>query len=195
MNWLQCTGCARNRGAGPHCQRCRRHCCRSSRYARPARQTHSRMDHRKRHRLRALALRGWGLGGWAHHRHTRPQRALLRMRRRRPPRGHHGPPRHAHALPRPGAGRSLCQCQEGDARCREFVDLWHRALAAATSSFIHLAGPGRFYFTGSNVGFLDLEKLRSHLETMVRMSPLQSYSLEILPPDDETALIGAGVSA
>jgi predicted NBD/HSP70 family sugar kinase len=83
----------------------------------------------------------------------------------------------------------------GDARCREFVDLWHRALAAATASFIHLAGPGRFYFTGSNVGFLDLPLLRSHLETMVRMSPLQSFSLEILPPDDETAIIGAGVSA
>ena len=85
--------------------------------------------------------------------------------------------------------------KQGDARCREFVDLWHRALAAGTASFIHLAGPGRFYFTGHNVGFLDLPLLRSHLESMVRMSPLQSYSLEILPPDDETALIGAGVSA
>ena len=30
---------------------------------------------------------------------------------------------------------------------------------------------------------------------MVKMSPLLSYSLEILPPDDETALMGAGVSA
>lgn len=89
----------------------------------------------------------------------------------------------------------FANARQGDARCREFVDLWHRALAAATASFIHLAGPGRFYFTGSNVGFLDLERLRSHLESMVRMSPLQSYSLEILPPDDETALIGAGVSA
>ncbi|HVN92266.1 MAG TPA: ROK family protein [Terracidiphilus sp.] len=89
----------------------------------------------------------------------------------------------------------FANAKQGDARCREFVDLWHRALAAATASFIHLAGPGRFYFTGSNVGFLDLEKLRSHLETMVRMSPLQSFSLEILPPDDETGLIGAGVSA
>jgi len=85
--------------------------------------------------------------------------------------------------------------KQGDSRCREFVDLWHRALAAATASFIHLAGPGRFYFTGSNVGFLELPLLREHLETMVRMSPLQSFSLEILPPDDETALIGAGVSA
>jgi hypothetical protein len=40
-----------------------------------------------------------------------------------------------------------------------------------------------------------LDRLRSHLETMVRMSPLQSFSLEILAPDDETGLIGAGVSA
>jgi predicted NBD/HSP70 family sugar kinase len=85
--------------------------------------------------------------------------------------------------------------KQGDTRCRTFVDLWHRALAAATASFIHLAGPGRFYFTGKNVGFLELPLLRSHLETMVRMSPLQSFSLEILPPDDATALIGAGVSA
>lgn len=89
----------------------------------------------------------------------------------------------------------FANARNGDKRCRKFVDLWHRALAAATASFIHLAGPGRFYFTGKNVGFLELPLLRSHLETMVRMSPLQSFSLEILLPDDETALIGAGVSA
>jgi glucokinase len=89
----------------------------------------------------------------------------------------------------------FANAKKGDTRCREFVDLWHRALAAATSSFIHLAGPGRFYFTGAHVDFLELPLLRSHLETMVRMSPLQSFSLEVLPPDDETALIGAGVSA
>ncbi len=89
----------------------------------------------------------------------------------------------------------FAQARQGDARCREFVDLWHRALAAATASFIHLAGPGRFYFTGHNIGFLDLPLLRAHLETMVMMSPLQSYGLEVLPPDDETALLGAGVSA
>ncbi len=89
----------------------------------------------------------------------------------------------------------FAQAKQGDARCREFVDLWHRALAAGTASFIHLAGPGRFYFTGHNVGFLDLQALRGHLETMVKMSPLLSFSLEVLPPDDETALIGAGVSA
>ncbi len=85
--------------------------------------------------------------------------------------------------------------RQGDAKCQEFVDLWHRALAAATASFIHLAGPGRFYFTGHNVGFLKLDLLRAHLESMVKLSPLQSFSLESLEPDDETALIGAGVSA
>jgi len=89
----------------------------------------------------------------------------------------------------------FANAKKGDQRCREFVDLWHRALAAATASFIHLAGPGRFYFTGHNVHFLELPLLRSHLETMVRMSPLQSFSLEILPPDDGTALLGAGISA
>src|ERR1035437_5145727 len=89
----------------------------------------------------------------------------------------------------------FAQAKQGDTRWREFVDVWHRALAAATASFIHLAGPGRFYFTGHNVGFLELPALRGHLETMVKMSPLQSYSLETLQPDDETALIGAGVSA
>jgi hypothetical protein len=30
---------------------------------------------------------------------------------------------------------------------------------------------------------------------MVKMTTLQSFSLEILRPDDETALLGAGVSA
>lgn len=89
----------------------------------------------------------------------------------------------------------FANAKKGDKRCREFVDLWHRALAAATASFIHLAGPGRFYFTGHNVGFLELDLLRAHLETMVKMSPLLRYSLEKLEPDDETALIGAGVSA
>ena len=85
--------------------------------------------------------------------------------------------------------------REGDQRCREFVDLWHRALAAATASFIHLAGPGRFYFTGHNAGWVELPLLRAHIESMVKMTPLQSFSLEILPPDDEIALLGAGVSA
>ena len=88
------------------------------------------------------------------------------------------------------------QARKGDdRRCREFVDLWHRALAAATASFIHIAGPGRFYFTGINAHFIELPRLRAHIESMVKMSPLQSFSLEILPPDDKTAVLGVGVSA
>jgi predicted NBD/HSP70 family sugar kinase len=89
----------------------------------------------------------------------------------------------------------FAQARQGDQRCREFVELWHRALGAATASFIHLAGPGRFYFTGHNVGFLDLSVLRPIIESMVKMSTLQNFSLEILPSDDATALLGAGVSA
>jgi glucokinase len=85
--------------------------------------------------------------------------------------------------------------RNGDQRCSEFVELWHRALAAATASFIHLAGPGRFYFTGINVDFLEIPRLRAHIESMVKLSPLQSFSLEILPPDDKTAVLGVGVSA
>ena len=86
----------------------------------------------------------------------------------------------------------FAQAKQGDQRCREFVELWHRALAAATASFIHLAGPGKFYFTGHNVGFLDLAVLRPLIESMVKMSTLQSFSLEILLEDDQTALLGAG---
>jgi predicted NBD/HSP70 family sugar kinase len=89
----------------------------------------------------------------------------------------------------------FANAKQGDQRCREFVELWHRALAAATASFIHLAGPGRFYFTGHNAHFIELPVLRAHIESMVKMSTLQSFSLEVLPPDDETALLGAGVSA
>ncbi len=89
----------------------------------------------------------------------------------------------------------FASAKTGDVRCREFVDLWHRALAAGCATAIHLGGPGRFYFTGLNIGFLDLKLLREHLEKMVRMSPLQSYSLEILPADDAISVVGAGVAA
>ena len=89
----------------------------------------------------------------------------------------------------------FANARAGDARCREFVDLWHRALAAGTASMIHLGGPGKFYITGLNVGFLELPVLRGYLESMVKMSPLQSYSLEVLKEDDATAILGAGVAA
>ncbi len=89
----------------------------------------------------------------------------------------------------------FANAKKGDQRCRDFVDLWHRALAAGTASAIHLGGPGKFYFTGLNVDFLELPVLRGYLETMVKMSPLQSYALELLPEDDALGILGAGVAA
>ncbi len=83
----------------------------------------------------------------------------------------------------------------GDPRCRDFVELWHRALAAATATAIHLGGPGRFYYTGLNIRFLDKSLLRELLEPMVKMSPLQNYSIELLPEDARTAILGAAVAA
>ncbi|MHB1022555.1 MAG: ROK family protein [Acidobacteriaceae bacterium] len=85
--------------------------------------------------------------------------------------------------------------KEGDERCLEFKKLWHRALAAATATTIHMAGPGKFYVTGFNIRFLDLPVLKHYLNQMVKMSPLQSYSIEVIPKSAETEIIGAGVAA
>jgi glucokinase len=85
--------------------------------------------------------------------------------------------------------------KKGDARCMDFVRLWHRGLGAATATSIHLGGPGRFYYTGLNVRFLDLNLLKEYLWQMVKMSPLQSYSLEVVPDDPKVAVIGAAASA
>ncbi len=85
--------------------------------------------------------------------------------------------------------------KKGDARCMDFVRLWHRGLGAATATSIHLGGPGRFYFTGINVKYLDLSLLKEYLWQMVKMSPLQSYALEIVPENSEIAVIGAAASA
>lgn len=89
----------------------------------------------------------------------------------------------------------FAHAKKGDRRCADFVDLWHRALAAATATQIHLEGPGRFYFTGRHIGRLDLPRLKECLYQMVKMSPLQSYSLEVLPEDAAVAVIGAGAAA
>jgi glucokinase len=85
--------------------------------------------------------------------------------------------------------------KKGDKRCAQFVELWHRALAAATATQIHLEGPGRFYFTGRDISRLDLSLLKQHLWEMVKMSPLQSYTLEVVPEDSELSIIGAAAAA
>jgi glucokinase len=83
----------------------------------------------------------------------------------------------------------------GDARCVEFKRLWHKALAAATATSIHMAGPGKFFLTGSTIHFLDLPMLKDYMQQMVKMSPLQGYSLEVVEESAGTRVIGSAVSA
>jgi hypothetical protein len=85
--------------------------------------------------------------------------------------------------------------KRSDARCVEFKQLWHKALAAATATTIHQAGARRFFITGYNVRFLDLNMLKDYLHQMVKMSPLQSYSVEIVEDNQTTRVVGAAVAA
>ena len=174
---------ARHRPPRSHRQRRRRHRRRRRRHPRPAQQAHPRLDHRQRHRLRPLALCRRRLGGRPHRRLARSQRDATAAAA-------------ASAISKASWATAPCACASSISNRKrssptpnratraagEFVELWHRALAAATASFIHLAGPGRFYFTGHNVGFLELPTLRAQIESMVKMSTLQSFSLEILAP-------------
>lgn len=89
----------------------------------------------------------------------------------------------------------FANAKSGDERCAKFVRLWHRALAAATANSIHMEGPGRFYYTGFNVRFLDMKLLQHYLQQMVKMSPLQSYTLEMIPMSDDLAVTGAAIAA
>jgi glucokinase len=83
----------------------------------------------------------------------------------------------------------------GDARCKEFVNLCHRALAAATATSVHMEGPGTFFVTGPEVRFLDAGLLDRLLLEMVKMSPLQGTHFEVVPTSDEVGVIGAAVNA
>jgi glucokinase len=85
--------------------------------------------------------------------------------------------------------------RQGDERCRAFVKLWHRALAAATATNIHFDGPGKFYISGRNARFVDVALLNLQLGEMVKMSPLQGSFLEVLQTSDDVAIVGAAVSA
>ena len=87
------------------------------------------------------------------------------------------------------------EAKKGDTRCVEFKRLWHKALAAATATSIHMAGTGKFFLTGFNARFLDMPMLRDYMQQMVKMSPLQSYSMEIVEDNPEIRVIGAAVSA
>jgi glucokinase len=83
----------------------------------------------------------------------------------------------------------------GDARCVAFVKLWHRALAAATATTVHQAGPGRFYISGINAKHIELGLLSQYLQDMVKMSPLQGSVFEVIATTEATAIVGAAVNA
>jgi glucokinase len=87
------------------------------------------------------------------------------------------------------------QAQAGEARCVDFVKLWHRALAAGTASSVHVSGPGKFFITGPGARFLSLSLLGEYMQEMVKLSPLQSYSFEIVPGGEDIATVGAAVSS
>jgi glucokinase len=87
------------------------------------------------------------------------------------------------------------QAEAGEARCVEFVKLWHRALAAATATSIHLDGPGKFFVTGFDARHLNLSLLNEYLSEMVKLSPLQGYQVEVVPSGENVAIIGAAVNA
>jgi glucokinase len=83
----------------------------------------------------------------------------------------------------------------GDYRCIEFVNLWHRALAAGSATSIHLDGPGKFFVLGPNSEFVDVRLLNQHLQEMVTMSSLQTSVFEVVDGSQEMAIIGAAVRA
>ncbi len=83
----------------------------------------------------------------------------------------------------------------GDARCAEFVQLCHRALAAATATSIHMEGPGTFFITDPETKFIETALLDRLVHEMVKMSPLQGSRFEVVPTSDEMGIIGAAVNA
>lgn len=84
---------------------------------------------------------------------------------------------------------------EGDPRCVEFELLWHRALAAASATSIHVEGPGRFFISGPNSRFIRVNLLSQYLHEMVTMSALQGSTFEVVPTSSEIAVVGAAVNA
>jgi glucokinase len=85
--------------------------------------------------------------------------------------------------------------QQGDPRCAEFEVLWHRALAAASATSIHLDGPGKFFISGANARFIKVGLLSQYLQEMVTMSPLQGSVFEVVHSSEDLAIIGAAVNA
>jgi predicted NBD/HSP70 family sugar kinase len=89
----------------------------------------------------------------------------------------------------------FANAREGDLRCMEFELLWHRALAAASATSIHMEGPGKFFISGHNSRFIRINLLNQYLHEMVTMTPLQGSVFEVVPTSTELAVVGAAVNA
>ena len=85
--------------------------------------------------------------------------------------------------------------REGDVRCSTFVKRWHRALAAASASSIHLDGPGKFFLMGPNSQYVDLGLVAQYIHEMVKMTPLQGSLFETIASSHGLAIVGAAVNA
>jgi glucokinase len=77
----------------------------------------------------------------------------------------------------------------------DFELLWHRALAAASATSIHLEGPGKFFICGPDSRFVRIGLLGEYLREMVTMSPLQGSVFEVVATDNEVAIVGAAINA
>jgi glucokinase len=82
-----------------------------------------------------------------------------------------------------------------DERCTTFIKTWHRALAAATATSVHIEGCGKFYISGLNAPHVDTDRLLRYLHEMVKMTPLQGSVFEIIHTTAELAIIGACVES
>ena len=78
-----------------------------------------------------------------------------------------------------------------DPRCSEFLILWHRAIAAATASSIHLNGPAVYCLAGPFAAYVNLGLLHRYTEEMVTLTSLKGYSFEVIRDTEQAALIGA----
>jgi predicted NBD/HSP70 family sugar kinase len=83
----------------------------------------------------------------------------------------------------------------GEGRRSEFARTWHRALAAATATAIHLEGAGKFYVAGPGAHHLDPGLAGLYLSEMVKMSPLQGSVFEVVGSSEDLGIIGAAVIA
>lgn len=89
----------------------------------------------------------------------------------------------------------FANARQGDQRCGDFELLWHRALAAASATSIHLDGPGKFFIAGATSRFVQVNLVSHYLQEMVTMSPLQGSVFEVIPGLEELSIAGAAVNA